>query len=1045
MWHRIALGLIASALSYSSVPAMAAGPQPGVTSAAVQALLSGKATTWTPTTGNSVRLFFGPDGTGGVRADADKLGVMQWNAQQEGALCFSYVLPDESQPQSCGWVSLTANGLTLTGDDDKALGAIAVNGPAAEIDMPLKLSQDDVVKLLAGRSYQFSFTGSMPVKLSFAGDGGGSVEAIPGKVGMMRWDASQSPGSLCISYMLPDNSQPNGCGFVRPTADGFQLNKAGGSVQATAAAAGVADTTGTFKPLDAATIAKLVSGQVGIWTQPDGKEVELFFLAEGKGEARPTQDRSGEMLWDVSQTPGTLCLGYRQGDDAQQSPCGFVHPAAGGFSLVNAGGEPQGSLRLTGAFATVSLSVTDVVGQTGPGAFTVADAQGAQVGRTSATEEPLLVLPGEYAVEPLLDPLSSIPVQAAAGQSVAASYNAATGLWVTVIVPSIDEKTPATTLKRLAILRPAAERRAVLAARRRPPIDAPFARTEPRAGATAEDIEAALNIARAWFDQGDASAKAAGDVAWVGRSMAQAILIDYGGPDDVDRLIKANLTGNQLDVGVPPFIDVAALETRLGKVRDGKLAAMAQQAPDSMTPLAMAALAFEGDRRWDAALAATVKIPPQGPSQPRLAAIALAALWGARYETAHAAALDALAHFSAEEGKIKAAPAAADGSRPVNPWSVAEAQPLLLASDDPADLKVAAPVITPYNFIDVAPLFANPEVLFATRDPGSPTRAEAATYCGLLQAYDADAANGVADAVREEVIARATPVYAARGDYDPRSQAEIQFDVMMSSCRPAKRMADIYDGATEKYHQQGFAWAPEPWSDAEILKNAAAGTLNWQWYPMLDTIDDDKLTEGVPIGSPLSIRDLLLAFHKVMRIGTATLTDAVAYQTRLRRSFAIRVDRENDPGGSVSGELGVSAKQDGRRLEIATFVDARIALRDYGSLASTIASGQDPNYWPLYKYIKQPELLIRSVELRRFGKSMPLTEATDPNGGHTFQADIGDDGWKGLELFVTLAAEGQGPPAAEGQPAKAPPADIRSYAFDLFDTDTARMALWGVR
>ena len=76
---------------------------------------------------------------------------------------------------------------------------------------------------------------------------------------------------------------------------------------------------------------------------------------------------------------------------------------------------------------------------------------------------------------------------------------------------------------------------------------------------------------------------------------------------------------------------------------------------------------------------------------------------------------------------------------------------------------------------------------------------------------------------------------------------------------------------------------------------------------------------------------------------------------------------------------------------------------------------------------------------------MPLTEATDPNGGHTFQADIGDDGWKGLALFVTLAAEGQGPPAAEGQPAKAPPADIRSYAFDLFDTDTARMALWGVR
>src|SRR5690349_481138 len=173
MWHRIALGLIASAVSYSSPPAMAAGPQPGVTSAAVEALLSGKATTWTPTTGNTVRLFFGPDGTGGVRADADKLGVMQWNAQQEGALCFSYVLPDESQPQSCGWVSLTANGLTLTGDDDKALGAITVDGPAAEIDMPLKLSQDDVVKLLAGRSYQFSFTGSMPVKLSFAGDGGG--------------------------------------------------------------------------------------------------------------------------------------------------------------------------------------------------------------------------------------------------------------------------------------------------------------------------------------------------------------------------------------------------------------------------------------------------------------------------------------------------------------------------------------------------------------------------------------------------------------------------------------------------------------------------------------------------------------------------------------------------------------------------------------------------------------------------------------------------------------------------------------------------------
>lgn len=750
------------------------------------------------------------------------------------------------------------------------------------------------------------------------------------------------------------------------------------------------------------------------WLDTSGNEARLFFGADGSGVARLPDGTDQPLTWSEPK-PGQLCIGIAWIDKTTEG-CGAIAAADQGGTVQGSDGATMGTLSEPLPFGTLALTVEDVTGRSGAGAFTLSDEAGNVVGRSLASVEPLPVVAGLYYVEPELDPFAGIEVTAEPGTEVAGRYVASSALWFT------QQRSKAggeccENRDVLLVLRPVADRQAILGTRREAPVGDPGSRAEPRGSATTEMIAEAVRLAREFIDA-DAVKLVAEDApyAWLQMLMSKAILIRYGVAEDVDRLVGLD---QKLDNWQPPLA-AAALEVRLGTWRDGRLAILAR----SGNVAAMAGLANEGDRRWDDAMLAAVAT-----AQWSDVSMALRALRGAAPGQRIEAGRAFLARREVESAKAEAEP---DTSKRVYPLGRGPERLLLLNSDDATDLKWVnerSIWTAPWEVSDLIPLVENPEALLWLADAAQMDDDTMSEVCAAVTALSPDVAAGAYDRMRIKLVDEAYFAMVKAGkigsvaDYQSRTRVGL----FSSGCVPSDTTASYVDADFGGY--LNLPAVRETWNEAEILGNVTAGSLNWKYFSQLDHLDDATFETALSGDPGFAFAPLLQAFHRVMRFGTLETELARPYLVDDARPYVMRLPSGDRYGGTIAGllRLVVTRRDDG--LVLTLVPDHRVAYNDFCSLAATIATNCDQSQWLVDPYAVDPVALIDKVELRGSGGGVELRPAEAAEGAVAYLAGEQPMGLPQLTLFVSLRIKGE-----EG----GPPDTVREIAFPLEATPEAR-------
>lgn len=750
------------------------------------------------------------------------------------------------------------------------------------------------------------------------------------------------------------------------------------------------------------------------WLDASGNEARLFFFADGTGAARLPDGTDQPIAWSEP-APGQLCIGITWIDRAS-ADCGTIPAADRGGALTGSDGVAIGTLSDPLPYGTLALTVEDVTGRSGAGAFTLSDEAGNVVGRSLASVEPLPVVAGLYYVEPELDPFAGIEVTAEPGTEVAGRYVASSALWFTQ-QRSKQGGECCENRDVLLMLRPLADRQAILGTRQESALGSPGSRAEPRGGATAEMIAEAVRLAREFIDAGGAKLVAEeAPYAWLQMLMSKAILIRYGAGEDIERLIAVDAANDNWT----PSHSAAALEARLGTWRDGRLATLAR----SGDMAAMAGLANQGDRRWDDAMFAAIATAPWKDVN-----LALRALRGAAPERRIEAGRAFLARHAAETAMAEAEP---DTSRRVYPMGRGAERPLLLNSDDATDLKRGnerSLWTAPWELSDLVGLVENPEVLLWPADPTRMDDDTMTVVCAAVTALSPDTAAGAYDRMRNKLVNEAYFAMVDAGEIGSVAdyQSRTKFGVFSSGCVPSDSIASYVDANFGGY--LSLPAVRETWNEAEILDNVKAGTLGWTYFSQLDHIDDVTF-EAALAGDPgFTFAPLLGAFHRVMRFGTVQDELARPYLVDDARPYVMRLPSGDRYGGTIAGllRLVVTRRDDG--LVLTLVPDHRVAYNDFCSLAATIATNCDQSQWLVDPYAVDPVALIDKVELRGSGGAVELRPAEAAEGAVAYLAGEQPMGLPQLTLFVSLRIKGE-----EG----GPPDTVREIAFPLEATPEAR-------
>ena len=766
--------------------------------------------------------------------------------------------------------------------------------------------------------------------------------------------------------------------------------------------------------LTSAPLAAPLSGLSLQWLDAGGNEARLFFGADGNGVARLPDGADQPLTWSEPE-PGQVCIGITWIDRTTEG-CGTIAAADKGGDVMGTEGASIGTLSDPLPFGTLMLTVEDVTGRSGAGAFTLSDEAGNVVGRSFASVTPLPVVAGLYYVEPDLDPFAGIEVTAKPGMEVAGRYVASGALWFTQERSKADGNC-CDNREVLLLLRPAADRQAILGARRESPVGDPGARAEPRSGATTETIAEAVRLAREFIDAEIEKGVAEDEnYAWLQILMSKAILIRYGVEEDVDRLVGLD---QKLDNWRPPLA-AAALEVRLGTWREGRLATLARAG----NMAAMAGLANEGDRRWDDAMLAAIATA----SWPDVGS-ALRALRGAKPEQRIAAARAFLARREVESAKAEAEP---DASKRVYPLGRGPERLLLLNSDDATDLKWVnerSIWTAPWEVSDLISLVENPEALLWLADAAQMDDDTMSEVCAAVTALSPDVAAGAYDRMRTKLVDEAYVAMVRAGklgsvaDYQSRTRVGL----FSSGCVPSDTTASYVDADFGGYLD--VPAVRETWNEAEILGNVTAGSLNWKYFGQLDYLDDATFETALSGEPGFAFAPLLGAFHRVMRFGTLETGLARPYLLDDVRPYVMRLPSGERYGGTIAGIMRLVATRRDDGLVLTLVPDHRVAYSDFCSLAATIATNCDQSQWLVDPYAVDPVTLIDKVELRGPGGAIALRPAEAAEGTVAYLAGEQPVGLPQLTLFVSLRIK-----SVEG----GPPDTLREIAFPLEATPEAR-------
>jgi hypothetical protein len=497
--------------------------------------------------------------------------------------------------------------------------------------------------------------------------------------------------------------------------------------------------------------------------------------------------------------------------------------------------------------------------------------------------------------------------------------------------------------------------------------------------------------------------------------ISKAILIRYGAEEDLERLIAVDTANDSWT----PAYGAAALAARLGSWRDGRLAALAR----SGNMAAMAGLANEGDRRWDDAMLAAIAAAPWKDVN-----LALRALRGAAPEHRIEAGRAFLARHAAETAKAEAE---ADTSKRVYPMGRGAERPLLLNSDDAADLKRVnerSIWTDPWEVSDLTPLIENPEALLWLADAAQMDDDTMSEVCAAVTALSPDVAAGAYDRMRTKLVDEAYVAMVRAGkigsvaDYQSRTRVGL----FSAGCVPSDTTASYVDADFGGYLD--VPAVRETWNEEEILGNVAAGSLNWKYFSQLDYLDDATFETALSGDPGFAFAPLLGAFHKVMRFGTLETERGRPYLVDDARPYVMRLPSGERYGGTIAGimRLVLSRRDDG--LVLTLVPDHRVAYSDFCSLAATIATNCDQSQWLVDPYAVDPVALIDKVELRGPGGAIALRPAEAAEGAIAYLAGEQPMGLPQLTLFVSLRIK-----SVEG----GPPDTVREIAFPLEATPEA--------
>ncbi len=510
-------------------------------------------------------------------------------------------------------------------------------------------------------------------------------------------------------------------------------------------------------------------------------------------------------------------------------------------------------------------------------------------------------------------------------------------------------------------LKPRAKLERILAGLRRPWLFDEFT-CEPRCGLTLEQRVAALEVARRtlravsadWsIDASLSTADQSED--WYAFQYAARILITWGDVGDVARLLDAR-EGERIWGLERRMAAAALLETRLGRLDDGELAARLERDDPEIAARAASLLDALGSRVADEVLYTSLA-EPTNPQLSALAALGLLDHFDRR-------TLDAMRAFLTRIEALPAKDWPSHGAWASNPWVPAVSY--LLAFGEAADRARAARCVLgsahaellAYLVEDPAPLLAGLAHHSGWSEVGSAAQA--------LRTLSPERAELVEQKIRAALQEHGSSVRPEGDQFSPEDQAYRQtlfYEMLRSYERPVEGVAErvclqqIWLGETP--------WIATPWKRDEALDALVAGTIAQGGREQLDYVPHAEIAAGFAARGALeTLRDaeVFLAYHEVATRAFQRFPDAFPGGLE-RRPYVLSHAEDGSDGGAISGVLFERASLEGTRLSVELALDQE-AYYHVGSLINF--KGNDPSAWEHHRYVEnEGRALVSEVRVRR--------------------------------------------------------------------------------
>lgn len=659
--------------------------------------------------------------------------------------------------------------------------------------------------------------------------------------------------------------------------------------------------------------------------------------------------------------------------------------------------------------ARVALQAEDRFGKVFPSGFVIEDEAGKTIVDVAAGKGPARVDPGTYRLVPDFDRRLArrITLEASSDRKIPVRSKAGVAFDVGMYSARVRETLAVPVL--LQIKKPArVDKKTVL---RRPPWLG-----SPRAGVTADEIAAAISLARKNIggiaDQLSKISKeySAGPFTtarvksievrrkrWSNAfRYAQSILAHYGGASDVDFLIgqlpkREHYRSEMIHVA-------AQIENRLGRLRNGRVRALLEDADKSIAIEAALVLRSYGHAEGDAVLngmAADMSKPAfkyrifdtaRDRRDPALAGAARKTIdrYHADLKTRAAAAKDDTARRQ---------------SRYQGRWIVAarNAAQYLVLHGDPKDLRLAASVpLTEAGLTDLAPLLADPTIAVDVRQGALHPNGYQwnvrdyllVQYCGVMDRMDARTATAFDRQIEKAEMRGAIAVkLVPYGDRRAALAGRWVYRSSMSRCRPSRDIGSFMFKRSTNF-LGNVTWFRKPWMEAAAIDKFRKGDAKQS--AIVQHMDHASLrAELAPAKrTPELIHpDLFLAWHKLVQ-------DVCAPE-----SCVFALTERNDPPGVLSGRLKVVPALVENRLRLDVNFD--LGVFQESSLATMIANSKKS----IDSYTRDGgRPLIKQLRLYRAGQEIAISEVRDAvDRGITYEADLGRGDLRGLTLQVDLA------------------------------------------